>query len=152
MDSTKQKKDKKIIAAIATLVVGLITLVVGVVFLVLHLTGAPAVQDAEYLVKIGSWAEADEPGVIWTFTEVGKGTLTTNNHENDYDFIWAIEDGRLLIETDWLYTLNDTYEYELNQGEQVLTLRDTDGESGSGSGDIKFRPAGSVDTEVTEGN
>jgi len=152
MDNAKQKKDKKKIAAIATLVVGLITLVVGVVFLVLHLTGAPALQDAEYLVEIGSWAEADEPGVIWTFTEVGKGTLTTNNHENDYDFIWAIEDGRLLIETDWLYTLNDTYEYELNQGEQVLTLRDTDGESGSGSGDIKFRPTGSVDTEVTEGN
>ena len=36
----------------------------------------------------------DEPSVIWNFTEIGKGTLTTNNHENDYDFIWAIDGDR----------------------------------------------------------
>ncbi len=66
------------------------------------------------------------PSVIWKFTEIGKGTLTTNGHINDYDFIWAIRDGKLAIETRWLYDLNNAYEYELNQKEGVLTLYDGD--------------------------
>ena len=69
-----------------------------------------------------------EPGVIWKFTEIGKGTLTTNNHINDYDFIWSLKDGKLLIETAWLYDLNNEYEYELNQGNGTLTLKDGDKE------------------------
>ena len=62
------------------------------------------------------------PSVFWNFTEIGKGTLTTNNHVNDYDFIWALEDGKLLIETDWLYKLEDEYEYALDQNNGTLTL------------------------------
>ena len=34
-----------------------------------------------------------------------------NNHINDYDFIWAIDGGKLKIETNWLYTLNNDYSY-----------------------------------------
>ena len=68
------------------------------------------------------------PSVIWQFTEVGKGTLTTNNHINDYDFIWALEDGRLKIETKWLYDLENEYEYELNQADKTLILKDDDKE------------------------
>ena len=60
--------------------------------------------------------------MIWNFTEIGKGTLTTNNHINDYDFVWALEDGKLKINTEWLYTLSDEFEYTLDQNGNVLIL------------------------------
>lgn len=114
------------------MIVGLITLVAGVVFLVISLNQAPAVQDGEYLVSVGEWTLDDgsnctaetscESGVIWNFTEIGKGKLTTDNHKNDYDFIWSLKDGKLLIETDWLYTLNNEYNYEIDQGAGTLVL------------------------------
>ena len=63
-------------------------------------------------------------GVIWQFTEVGKGTLTTNNHKNDYGFAWALEDGRMIVQTDWLYELDNDYDYMLDQGSGVLVLSD----------------------------
>ena len=119
---TKNPLKKKKIISISVLVVGVIVLVVGVVFLVLNLISASKAADGDYLVKAGDWALEDGEGVVWDFTEVGKGTLTTNNHLNDYDFIWALEDGKLKIETDWLYNLENKYEYELDQNSGVLTL------------------------------
>lgn len=141
-------KDKKRLVSIIILVVGIITLAAGVIFAVMHLNSAPALSDAERLVEVGSWKLAggdceqlkctDETkclgtdggpaescsgdGVIWTFTEVGKGTLTTNNHQNDYDFIWAIDGDKLKIETLWLYTMNNEYTYKLDQSANTLTL------------------------------
>ena len=103
-------------------------------------------EDGEYLVSAKEWilednsnceaTQTDEsegqsedvaetnclPKVFWDFTEIGKGTLTTNNHLNDYEFIWAIEDGKLKIETSWLYPLENEYDYELNQNDGILTL------------------------------
>ena len=67
-----------------------------------------------------------EPSVVWDFTEIGKGTLTTNGHVNDYDFIWSLEGGKLLVETDWLYTLENTYDYSLDKAAGVLTLTSED--------------------------
>lgn len=119
---TKTPKNKKKIIAICALVAGLVMLIVGVVMLVLNIIAASRAADGDYLVKAGDWALEGEDGVIWDFTEVGKGKLTTNNHQNDYNFIWAIEDGKLMIETDWLYRLDNTYEYSLDQGAGVLTL------------------------------
>lgn len=153
-------KDKKKSLAIIILIIGVVTLIIGVVFLAVRLNAGPAVSDAEYLVEKGNWEmeplncpESEvirdgcgEAGVIWKFTEVGKGTLTTNNHQNDYDFIWAIEDGKLKIETSWLYTLNDEFNYKLDKGSGTLTL------TRDGSGDINFRATSGVDTEVTQGN
>ncbi len=72
---------------------------------------------------------ASTPSVIWKFTEVGKGTLTTNGHINDYDFIWAIEDGKLKIETKWLYDLENEFDYEIRRGEGALVLKDGDKET-----------------------
>lgn len=142
-------KDRKKLISIIVLIIGLIVLVVGVVFLILHLNASPQMSDAEHLVKVGSWkldgedcvqlkcageekclsadgepAESctDNSSVIWTFTEVGKGTLTTNNHQNDYEFIWAIEGDKLKIETSWLYTMDNEYTYKLDQGANTLTL------------------------------
>ena len=122
---------KKMIAGITTLAIGVVVLIVGVVFLVVRLVAGPGVPDGEYLVSAKEWTLEGAEGVVWDFTEVGKGKLTTNNHVNDYDFIWSLEDGRLLIETDWLYELENAYDYKLDRGAGVLTL--TEGEK-----EIKF--------------
>ena len=133
-------KKKKAIA-ITTIAVGSIMLVVGVMFLVLKFVGGPKVADGDYLVSSGQWTlesngdcdkqvnanegeEVSDCGsrVIWDFTEIGKGTLTTNNHQNDYEFQWAIEDDKLTIKTNWLYELNNEYDYKLDQSAGVLTL------------------------------
>ena len=132
---TKKTKDKKFGFSVATFVVGRIVLVVGVAFLVIKLFSKPAMADGEYLVSAKAWtlksadckeAKDCDSGVVWDFTEIGKGTLTTNNHINDYDFVWALEDGKLLIETKWLYDLDNEYKYELNQNDGVLKLTDGD--------------------------
>ena len=139
-----EKKSKKKLVSIIVFVVGLVTMLAGVIFLIIQLASAPAIQDGEYLISAKEWvldddancnseAEAEAESncgskVIWKFTEIGKGTLTTNNHINDYDFIWALDDGELKIETDWLYTLENEYEYELNQNDGILTLKDGDNE------------------------
>lgn len=120
---TKNPSQKKKIISICMLVMGIIALVVGVVFLVINLMKASQAADGDYLVAADNWVLEDGEGVIWDFTEIGKGTLTTNNHQNDYSFIWALEDGKLKIETDWLYNLENEYEYELDQSHGVLTLK-----------------------------
>lgn len=117
--------NKKRISLIV-LIIGLLTLIAGVVFLIVRLTAGPSVADGEYLVSVGEWKEQDEPSVIWNFKEIGKGTLTTNNHTNDYDFAWALEDGKLKIDTEWLYTLNNEFDYTLDQGSNILTLTSGD--------------------------
>lgn len=118
----RKNDKKKLIISLIVMAVGIVTLVVGLVFLVLKLTSKPAVADGEYLVSAKEWVLEDEPSVVWDFTEVGKGTLTTDGHTNDYDFIWALEEGRLLIETDWLYKLENSYDYELDRGAGRLVL------------------------------
>ena len=117
--------NKKRISLIV-LIIGLLTLIAGVVFLIVRLTAGPSVADGEYLVSVGEWTEQGEPGIVWNFTEIGKGTLTTNNHINDYDFVWALEDGKLKINTEWLYTLNNEFDYVLDQGSNILTLTSGD--------------------------
>ena len=119
--------NKKRISLIV-MIIGLITLVVGVVFLIVRLTTVPSVTDGEYLVSVGEWTEQGEPGIVWNFTEIGTGTLTTNDHLNDYDFAWALEDGKLKINTEWLYTLNDEFDYTLDQTGNMLTLVNGDEE------------------------
>lgn len=119
---------KKKNLSITLFIIGLLALVTGVACLIFNLTKAPATLDGDFLVTVGKWSLEDSEGVVWDFTEVGKGTLTTNDHENDYDFIWAIEGNKLKIETDWLYTLEDEYTYKLDQGAKKLVLTDDEGE------------------------
>lgn len=64
--------------------------------------------------------------VAWDFDEIGKGKLTTNGGLDEYDFIWAIEDNKLKIETNWLYLLENEYEYSLDQNTGRLDLTDGD--------------------------
>ena len=115
-------------------IIGIITLLAGVIFLIVRLTAGPNTADGEYLVSIGEWTEEGEPNVVWSFTEVGKGTLTTNGHINDYDFAWIIEDGKLKIRTDWLYEMDDEFNYKLDQGNNSLFIIKDEEE-------IKFIPA-----------
>ncbi|MBR3156918.1 hypothetical protein IKF20_00595 [Candidatus Saccharibacteria bacterium] len=115
-------RKKKLVWAITTLIVGLATLVTGIVFLVMNLNKGAAAQDGDYLVAQENWTLSDSDKVVWDFTEIGKGTLTTNGHENDYEFKWALEDGKLKIETDWLYELENEYDYTLDQSNGKLTL------------------------------
>lgn len=136
-------KRKKLISIII-FIIGLITLIVGVVFLVIDLLKGPSVEAGEYLVETGRFELVDEPGVVWNFTEIGKGILTTNNHLNDYDFIWTLEGDKLKIETGWLYTLNDEYQYRIENGDLILIKND--------STEVKLVPASSVDAEITEDN
>ena len=115
---------KKLVFSIVVFVIGLAVLITGLVFLIIHLTKGPTLQDGEFLVSVGKWSLEGEPGVEWQFTEIGKGKLTTNNHINDYDFIWAIDGGKLKVETKWLYQLNDEYDYKIDQNERKLVLND----------------------------
>ena len=119
---------KKQIATIVTFIIGLAVLITGLVFLILRFTKGSAMADGEYLVSATNWTLENENGVIWDFTEIGKGTLTTNDHKNDYDFIWSLEDGELKIETKWLYDMENDYEYTLDQNSGILTLRDDENE------------------------
>ena len=120
--------------SIILLIVGLIALVAGAIFLIIRLNIKPGLADGEYLVSVGKWTEDNEASVVWEFTELGKGTLTTNDHINDYDFTWAIDEDKLQIQTEWLYTMDNTYEYSIDQNSNTLTLKD-------GDETIKFVPA-----------
>ena len=120
-------------------IIGLIVLAAGGAFLAVSLLSKPQTADAEYLVQIGAWTEeGTEDFVIWNFTEIGKGTLTTNNHQNDYDFLWAIDGDTLKIETAWLYDLENEYTFKIDRSTQKLTLTD------SNSKTVTFSPSSSL--------
>ena len=125
---TKEKKSTKTKKPIVVFVVGLVVLVSGLVFLIYKLVVGPSKADAEFLISSGEWVEEDEPTVIWNFTEVGKGTLTTDGHQTDYDFIWSLSNGKLKMETSWLYDIEDEFEYTLDQGSKTLTVKKNDTE------------------------
>lgn len=132
MDMKNSKRETKNLVGIIVMLVGILTLIAGLTFFLVKILTKPDVLDGDFLVSVGEWRletdtncadEAnceDNSGVIWNFTEIGKGTLTTNNHLNDYDFIWAIENGKLKIETSWLYNLNDEYEYKIDDNKLIL--------------------------------
>lgn len=121
---------------IAVFVVGVIAMIGGLSFLIYKLVAGPAAADADFLINTGEWVEEDEPSVIWRFTEIGKGTLTTDGHQTDYDFIWALENGKIKVETAWLYKLEDTFDYSLDQNSKTLTFKDEDKDI-----EVKFKAA-----------
>ena len=121
--------------SIAVLVIGMLAIASGGGFLAYKLlTQQEVSDDAAYLVEVGKWQRENEPSVVWDFTDAatsdaaGKGSLTTNDHVNDYDFAWAIDGDQLAINTDWLYEMNDDFTYTLDQQAQKLTLA-RDGET-----------------------
>ena len=119
---SKQNKDTKKKWGITIFIIGLLTLAAGVTFLLITLLKGPRIQDADYLVQVGKWELENEPSVVWNFTEIGKGTLTTNSHLNDYEFIWRIDGDTLKIETKGLYELNEEYTNKSDQGKNTLNM------------------------------
>lgn len=128
MESSKDEiKPKRRKAPIAVFLIGLAVLVAGVACLVINLTSEAKLRDAEYLVEVGEWQREDAPAVIWNFTEIGEGALTTDSHGNDYPFKWAMEGDVLKIEAEWLYGFDNEYSYVLDQGAKTLVLTAEDG-------------------------
>ena len=124
-----EKKSKKPLFGVLTFSIGTLALATSTTYFIIKNNEKPAIRDAEYLVSVGEWimqpnnAEDDSSNVVWIFNEIGKGLLTTNNHIDDHEFKWSIEDGKLKIETDWLYSLYDEFDYELDQEEQKLEIK-----------------------------
>ncbi len=117
--------------SIVVLVLGILALIAGVTMLVLKLTKTPPVSDGDFLVQGNNWtlvdcssSAGDCGNVVWSFTEIGKGSLTTNDGQNNYDFSWTIDGDRLTIVTDWLYELRNEYTYELDRDKKTLKLTD----------------------------
>lgn len=108
--------------SIIIFIIGILALAAGGTLLGIKFLSQPATDDAEFLVTSGTWVREDAPSVIWDFTEAGKGKLTTDSHTTDYDFTWTVKDGKLTVETEWLYELSDEFDYTLDQGAKVLTL------------------------------
>lgn len=123
--SEKPKKSNKKAPAVF-FAIGMVALVGGLSFLIYRLVAGPSMADAEFLISNDEWVEEGEPSVIWKFTEVGKGTLTTDGHQTNYDFIWTLENGQMKVETSWLYTISDEFSYSLDQGSKTLTLKNED--------------------------
>lgn len=119
---TRERKGNKKKIGFAIFGIGVVALIIGITAMVINLTTGPGVRDAEYLVTKGTFVREGENGVYWRFDEVGRGSLTTDDFENVYNFIWSIKDGKLLMETDWLYTLNDEFSYKVDQEAGTLTL------------------------------
>ncbi|MBR3323977.1 hypothetical protein IKG24_00335 [Candidatus Saccharibacteria bacterium] len=124
--NTYKRKNGPKKLALVVLFIGVAALIAGAVVLILRNISQPKAADADFLVSAGEWQQEDRPTVIWNFTEVGNGKLTTDGHLNDYDFIWSLENGKLKIETDWLYDLNDEFDYSLDQGGKILTVKNAD--------------------------
>lgn len=112
--------------AFAFFCAGMVILAVGLILLVVKIITGPKFDNAEFLVSAGEWVREDDPTVIWDFTDIGEGELTTDGHLNNYLFIWSIDGGKLKIETTWLYDLNDEFDYSLDQGAKILTIRNHD--------------------------
>ncbi len=115
-----ETKPKKKFLPIAVFVAGLVLLISGVIFLVTKINTGLNFSNAERLVEIGTFIKDGDEKVVWHFTEIGKGTLTTDGHTNDYEFIWTIEGDTLKIETKWIRNLNDEFKFKLDNDKLIL--------------------------------
>ena len=115
--------DKKKKISIIIFIIGIILAIAGAVVLVINILNRNTMDNAEFLVSTGTWQRQDQPEVIWNFTEIGKGSLTSNNHTNDYDFVWMLDGDKIRIKTNWLYEKEDEFTYHIDQDTKTLTLK-----------------------------
>lgn len=120
--------DKKKRISIIVFIIGIILAIAGVVVLVINIMAKNTTDNAEFLISTGAWQRQDQPDVIWKFTEAGKGSLTTNNHQNDYDFVWMLDGDTIKIRTNYLYEKEDEFTYKIDQSAKTLTLKSGDKE------------------------
>lgn len=131
----KDKKTKLTLIIIAAVVSALIIAGVCVYFFVLKKPEPEVVlTDAQYVIKTGSWEKQDSPTVIWTFRADGTGEVTTNK-SNYYNTTWELTEDEsaqtLSITTDWLYELNDSFEFALDRETNSFTVKNKSDETES---------------------
>lgn len=112
--------------AFGVLALGVVALIVGLVVFIINKNSQPPMEDVDFLMEAGEWQREDQPAVIWDFIGIGGGELTTDGHLNDYAFEWSLENGKLKIQTDWLYDLNDEFDYKIDQGAKTLVITNAD--------------------------
>lgn len=120
--------NKKKRISIIVFIIGIILAIAGAVVLVINIMAKNTTDNAEFLISTGAWQRQDQPDVIWKFTEAGKGSLTTNNHQNDYDFVWMLDGDTIKIKTNYLYEKEDEFTYKIDQSAKTLTLKSGDEE------------------------
>ncbi len=116
------KKLKRIIIISISVFLFLILGGTGLYFYLHRENPVAPLSDAEFLVSVGTWEKSGAAKVKWIFKEDGKGSLTTNDALDFYDFTWTLENGTLKIATDWLYTLEDEFSFTLNREEESFTV------------------------------
>ena len=115
-DKVVAKKSKKPLI-IAIIVIFSVALIGGGIFCYFKfLKKSPEIvkNDVEFLTEIDGWEKVDAPTVIWSFKPDGTGELTTNK-ENYYQTKWYLSNGKLEIDTSWLYELSDAFEITLDR-------------------------------------
>lgn len=145
----RKNKSKKLPIIIISVILALLLIAGGVFyFLFWRDRGEQIVlSDAEFLMEIESWEKIDAPTVIWVFRSDGAGELTTNK-SNYYDILWTLESGNpeiLNISTDWLYILNDSFEFELDRDGESFTVKNLSDDTES-----TFVPLGTQAASSTE--
>lgn len=142
------RKLKKIIIISVSIFLFLILGGTGLYFYLNREKPSTPLSDADFLVSVGTWEKSGASKVKWIFKENGKGSLTTNDALNFYDFTWTLDNGTLKISTDWLYTLEDEFSFTLNREENSFTVVAKEDEKESVF--IKTTADSSEDVEKTE--
>lgn len=143
---TAKKSKKPIIISLAIL---LVLALAGGGFYYFQFLRKPAEiikNDVEFLSDIDAWEKLDSPTVIWSLRADGTGELTTNK-ENYYDLKWYLSNGKLEIDTAWLYGLSDAFEISLDRESEIpsFTIKNLADETVS-----TFVPLGSSETTQVE--
>lgn len=117
---SKKVKLALIISATTLVLAGVATALVFFVFK----TEEPEIvlTDRDYLVA-HAWEKQGAPTVIWTFRADGTGEITTNK-QNYYTMNWSLEqENSLAIKTDWLYELNDNFDFSYDKETDSFTVK-----------------------------
>ncbi|MBR3204184.1 hypothetical protein IKF81_00680 [Candidatus Saccharibacteria bacterium] len=122
-EQSEEKKKSKKPLIISLIIIALVLAAGGASYYFFFRKKSPLIlsSESEYLIETKSWEKVDAPSVIWTFNEQGKGEITTNK-SNYYEMEWELSDKTLKIDTNWLYELNDSFDFFLNREEKSFTV------------------------------
>jgi len=115
-DADKKRKTITIICSIIAFV-----LITVAAFFITKALNPDSVSTADFLVAEQSWQKSDEASVVWSFSSDGTCKITTNSTET-FDCSWQLIDNNLKIQTNWLKTLSDEFEIEINKSDNSFTV------------------------------
>ncbi|MBQ3293699.1 hypothetical protein IJG96_01010 [Candidatus Saccharibacteria bacterium] len=146
---TKPKKHLPKKAKLALIISAAVLAAAGIVvalflFVFKHEEPEIVLTDRDYLIA-HAWEKQGAPTVIWTFRTDGSGEITTNK-QNYYSMKWSLEQDTLLsIKTDWLYELNNSFDFAYDKDSDSFTVKNKDDETES-----VFVPLGTSETQPEE--